>query len=725
MSDAAAGTGPAAGLVGRLGATLADRLAAERERLALWLPVAFGTGIGVYFALPREPAMWLGPAIAIAAGLLAALGRRSALAVIVGIAVAAMGLGLSVAQLRSRLVAAPMIEKRIGPADIEGRIAAVEVRPEGRRIMIDRLHIAGLAADRTPAQVRLVVRRAPEQHLVPGDLVSLRAVLLPPPAPAAPGAYDFQRDAWFARLGGVGFTAGEIQRRGRADPDDYGWTLRLNAARQTVVERTLAVIPGPAGPVAAALLTGEQGAIPPEAMAWMRDSGLAHLLSISGLHISLVAGIVFFAIRRGLALIPHVALRYPIKKWSAVAAFLAITFYMLFASPGVPTQRSWLMTSIVLFAILIDRTAISMRLIAWAAFAVLLLLPESLLGPSFQMSFAAVVALIAVWEAMRRQFTAWRVGAGLMRRAALELSAVCLTTIIAGFASAPYALYHFNRFTLYGLAANLLAVPLTSVWVMPWAVLAFLLFPFGLERLALVPLGWGCDLILVIGREVAGWNGAVALFPAMPVWGLAMTSLGGLWLCLWKTRWRVAGLPIVLLGLSSIALERSPDVLISGDAKLLAVRGADGLLEVSAQRASKLTRETWLRRAGQDQAEPWPSAGTSGDGALTCDPLGCIYRVRGQVVALVRDPAALAEDCLAASVVVATVPVRRACPSAQVVVDRFSVWRDGGHAIWLDPSGTRVESVRAARGERPWVPGLPSPRRAAEGPRPDEVRAGD
>lgn len=723
MSDAAAGRGSAAGLAARLGAALADRLAAERERLALWLPVAFATGIGVYFGLPREPAMWVGPAIALATGLLAALGRRSALAVIVGIALAAMGLGLSVAQFRARHVAAPMIEKRIGPADIEGRIAAVEVRPEGRRILIDRLRIAGLAADRTPAQVRLVVRRAPE-HLVPGDLVSLRAVLLPPPAPAAPGAYDFQRDAWFARLGGVGFTTGDIQRRGRADPDDYGWTLRLNAARQAVVERTLAVIPGAAGAVAAALLTGEQGAIPPEAMASMRDSGLAHLLSISGLHISLVAGIVFFAIRRGLALIPYVALRHPIKKWSAVAAFLAITFYMLFASPGVPTQRAWLMTSIVLFAILIDRTAISMRLIAWAAFAVLLVLPESMLGPSFQMSFAAVVALIAVWEAMRRRFTAWRVGAGLMRRATLELSAVCLTTLIAGFASAPYALYHFNRFTLYGLAANLLAVPLTSVWVMPWAVLAFLLFPFGLERLALVPLGWGCDLIVMIGREVAGWNGAVALFPAMPVWGLVVTSLGGLWLCLWQTRWRVAGLPIVLLGLSSIALERSPDILISGDAKLLAVRGSGGLLEVSAQRSSKLTRETWLRRAGQDQAEPWPSAGASADGALTCDPLGCIYRVSGQVVALVRDPAALAEDCLAATVVVAMVPVRRACPSAQVVVDRFSVWRDGGHAIWLDPSGVRVKSVREARGERPWVPGLPSPRRS-DGSRPEEFRSDD
>jgi competence protein ComEC len=711
VSDATLGTvsaGDRLPWMRRLTAALADKLGEERDRLALWLPVAFGAGIGLYFALPREPALWLGPVVAAAGVAVAAAGRRSAGPLLLGIAAVAIGLGVAAAQWRTWSVAAPVITSRTGAVDVAGRIVAVEVRPEGRRIILDRLRIAGLAPDRTPAQVRLVVRRPPD-GLLPGDLVHVRAVLLPPPAPAAPGAYDFQRDAWFARLGGVGFTAGAVERTSD-DADRSGWLLRLNAARQAVVERTLAVVPGAGGAIAAALLTGEQGAVPPDAMAAMRDSGLAHLLSISGLHISLVAGIVFFVVRRGLALIPYLALRYPIKKWSAVAAFGAITFYMLFASPGVPTQRSWLMTSIVLFAILIDRTAISMRLIAWAAFVVLALQPESMLGPSFQMSFAAVIALIAGWEAVRQRFTQWRSGAGFVRRAGLELAAVCLTTIIAGFASAPFALYHFNRFTAYGLAANLIAVPLTSLWVMPWAVLAFLLFPLGFETVALVPLGWGCDAILWVAREVAGWGGAVALFPAMPVWGVVTASLGGLWLCLWRTRWRLAGVPVAAVGLVSIALVHPPDVLISADAKLVAVRGADGLLQVSTERGSKLTRETWLRRSGQDQAVPWPSSGASADGRLTCDPWGCIYKAEDELVALVRSPEALAEDCRAVRVVVATVPVRAPCPSAQLVIDRFSLWRDGGHAIWLDHGAARAESVREARGERPWVPGRPPPR---------------
>jgi len=647
--------------------------------------------------------------VAAALGVAIAVGLRQHLVgTVVSVAFLVAAIGFTTVQWRAHAVSAPVIERRLGPVEIEARVVAIEMRVEGRRLLLDRLRIDGLEPARTPDHVRLTVRRATE-GLRAGERVALRGVLLPPPAPAAPGAYDFQRQAWFDRLGAVGFVVGEVRRL--PSDENASWLHRLNAARHALVERTLAILPGAAGAVAAALLTGEQGAIPPAALEAMRDSGLAHLLSISGLHIGLVAGIVFFAVRGGLALIPAVALRWPIKKWAAVVAFAAITFYMLFASPSVPTQRSWLMTSVVLFAILIDRTAITMRLVAWAAAVLLLLKPESLLSPSFQMSFAAVVALIAVWEASRDRFTLARGGAGVVRRAWLGLVAVSMTTLVAGFASAPYALYHFNRFAAFGVVSNLIAVPITGLWVMPWAVLAFPLYLLGLEEYALVPMGWGVDAILAIAHAVAGWGGAVALFPAMPTWGLAVLTIGGLWLCLWCTRWRLAGVPLILVGLLSIATQRVPDVLVSGDARLIAVRGSDGLLQLSTTRAARVSRETWLRRAGQEETVPWPSQGTSEDGRLTCDTAGCLYKARGQMVAIVRDPAALAEDCRIASVVVATIPIRRACPSAQVVIDRFTLWRQGGHAIWLEEGGrARVESVRQARGERPWVAPLPKAR---------------
>lgn len=301
----------------------------------------------------------------------------------------------------------------------------------------------------------------------------------------------------------------------------------------------------------------------------------------------------------------------------------------------------------------------------------------------------------------------------MLRRAWLGLLAVGLTTLVAGFASAPYALYHFNRFAAFGVVANLLAVPITSLWVMPWAILAFPLYLFGLESYALVPMGWGVEAILAVAKLVAGWGGSVALFPAMPAWGLATLTLGGLWLCLWRTRWRLAGVPLILLGLASIATQRTPDVLVSGDARLVAVRGADGLLQLSTTRAGRMTRETWLRRAGQDEALAWPTSGTSEDGRLSCDAAGCLYRAAGQIVAIVREPVALAEDCRVAGVVVSLIPVRRTCPSAQVLIDRFALWREGGHAIWLEADGrSRVETVRGMRGQRPWVAPVPEPRRA-------------
>ena len=675
--------------------------------------MGLGGGISTYFALPGEPPLWSGPALVVAALLLGILFRSSSLIRTLALSLGAIGVGFAITSWRTAIMEAPVLERRVGPVEIKGSVVAVEIRPDGRRITLENLAIARIAPERTPANIRLRMN-TPSARIVPGDRLLVRAIIQPPPPPAAPGAFDFQRQAWFDRLGAVGYAIGEVRQLDVSDnARAASWRLWLNAQRQAVVERVLAAVPGPAGAIIVALLTGEMGAISRDVMEAMRDSGLAHLLSISGLHISLVAGCIFMVVRQTLALIPRIALNYPIKKWAAVAAWLAITFYTLFTSPSVPTQRSWLMTSFVLGAILLDRTAISMRLVAWAALAVLIAFPEALLGPSLQMSFAAVLALIAAWEVARLPLARARAGTGLAGRLGLMLVGTGMTTLVAGFASAPYALYHFNRFALYGIIANLLAVPLTGIWVMPLAILAFLLMPFGLESLALVPMGWGTEAIIWIARAVAGLSGASTLLPAMPVWGLAAVTLGGLWLCLWRRPWRLAGVPFIVIGLASVALEPGPDILVSGDGRLFAVRGPDGMLQLSNVRLDRLTRETWLRRSGQELPIPWTSDPALLDAPTACDAQGCIYRAKGHVVALVNDVSALVDDCSVASVVIATVPVRQNCPSASVVIDRFALWRDGGHAIWLKANGrATIESVRGWRGERPWVPPPPGRRPA-------------
>ena len=268
----------------------------------------------------------------------------------------------------------------------------------------------------------------------------------------------------------------------------------------------------------------------------MRASGLAHLLAISGLHIGLVTGVLFFAIRGILAALEPIALRFAIKKWAALGALLGAFAYLLVTGATVPTQRAFLMAAMVLSAIMLDRTAISMRLVAWAALIVLLIAPESLLGASFQMSFAAVIALVAGYEAVRVPFGRWRAHGGWWRLPLIYLLGVGLTTIIAGSATTPFVIFHFNRFSAFGLAANLLAVPVTALWIMPWATVAYILMPLGLEGVALAPMGWGIEAVIAIAREVAGWPGSVTLVPAMPVSGIALVAAGGLWLCLWRRR---------------------------------------------------------------------------------------------------------------------------------------------------------------------------------------------
>lgn len=253
----------------------------------------------------------------------------------------------------------------------------------------------------------------------------------------------------------------------------------------------------------------------------------------------------------------------------------------------------------------------------------------------------------------------------------------------------------------------MIAVPVTALWVMPWAIVDYLLMPFGLETIALQPIGWGLEVVIWSAKTIVSWPGSVAILPAMPIWGVALVSLGLFWLCLWQRPWRWAGIAGIALGIASIAINRQPDVIVLGDGQLLAVRAADGRMLISPVRGNAFDVDTILKRAGQTERDPWPREGASEDGRLACDSLSCLYRANGQLVALVRDRGALDEDCRYATVVISAVPVRYACPSARMLIDRLDLWREGGHALWLDPNGVRVESVDEWRGVRPWAPAKP------------------
>ena len=387
-----------------------EAFSAERDRWILWLPVLVGAGIAVYFALDNEPAAWLGTvtlagcAAASAAALWWTPARHPMLPVAT-LFLLCVAAGFAVAQAQALMLATRSLSRPVGPAMLQARVTDIERFPDGQRLTLDQLAVAGLAAAETPERVRLRLRGS-QPAIRPGEEIRLRAMLMPPPPPAVPRGYDFQRQAYFDGFGAVGYSVGRANILSPATTQASGHEgigLSFARLRFIVGERVHAHLDGATGAVTTALLTGEQRAIPEVTMQAIRDSGLAHLLSISGLHIGLVAGMVFVVVRSGLALFPWITLRFPIKKWAAVASVLAAGAYNLLADAPVPSQRSFLMIAVVLLAVLVDRQGISMRLVAFAALVILLTQPEAMLGPSFQMSFAAVVALIATYEAIHER----------------------------------------------------------------------------------------------------------------------------------------------------------------------------------------------------------------------------------------------------------------------------------------------------------------------------------
>jgi len=688
---------------------LAATLEAERVRWPLWLPVALGLGIVAYFALPDEPPRWTGAAMVGVMVLLILVARQAAWISALLLALGAATVGFVAAQEHAYAVAAPVLADRLGPVEVSGQVVGVEARAGGgHRVTLSGTAIAGLPPNATPARVRVTATRG--EAPAPGSWVSVRAILSPPPHSAAPGAFQFPRRAWFEHLGGVGFSIGTWEDLSPAPPPTLIGLVGAAAqqARLAVAARFRDGLPGETGALAAALATGDRGGVPEPALEAFRASGLAHLLAISGLHMSMIAALLFVGGRSLLALSPTLAARWDLKKPCALLALAGTAVYLMLSGANVPAQRAFLMTALVLVAVLLNRTAISLRMVAWAAVAVLLMQPQALLGPSFQMSFAAVLALVATWEALAPRMAAWRgrdSGAvrWFWRMTLLYLGGVLVTSLVAGLATLPFAAFHFNRVAVYGLAANLLAVPLMGLWVMPWLLGALLLVPLGLEGLALTPLGWGLDGIAGVAGLVSGWPGANPLVPAVPVWGLAALAVGGVWLCLWRRSWRVLGVAGIVAGVASPWSQPLPDLVVNETAGLIAVRAADGGLLLSPGRADGFARELWSERWGGESPESWPDPGAaSADGALRCDSRGCILTRGGVVVALAWHRAALAEDCGRVDVVITPLPVTEPCVGPAQVLDRAALAAGGAHALWLTAGAIRVETVADHEGRRLW-----------------------
>ena len=688
------------------GAWARAQILAERSRWALWIPPGLGFGAGVYFMLGQEPPAYGGIIILTAALLLAWAGRRHSLVLLSGIILAVLASGFTAGQIRTALVGGPILLHHGKTVTVTGRVLVVESPESGVRVVLAQPVIDGLAPEETPRRVRITLadHDAPPW---PGTIVTLPATLGPPSAPAEPGAFDYRFDAFFKRIGGTGKAQGPATLAADQPPPGLwtGLAVRLESARRVIIAHVLQHLSGAPAGIAIALLTGKRSDIPEVVLDNIRTSGLAHILAIAGLHVGLVAGIIFFTARAVLAAIEPLALHYPIKKWAALAALLGAVAYMLMVGAVVSAERAALMTGIGLAAVMLDRVTLGMRTIAFAAAVLLLAEPESVFGASFQLSFGVVAGLIATYEVMQPRLAKWWRGDGVplgrIGRLAHHVGTMGLTSLVASLASAPYTLYHFQQVSTYGVIANAIAIPLMALWVMPCGLLTYAAIPLGLETWPLTAMGWGMQSIAATAGWVAGLPGAQFHMGAISPLGLFIITAGYLWLLIWQRPWRLAGLAAIALGFAVGLAAPQPDILIAEDGGLMAVRLNDGRLSLSSNTHSRFIAETWERRDDYPLADPWPPAGASADGSLSCDALACLYKRNGQTVSLLRKRDAAAEDCASAAMVISANPLH-GC-HGPVTIDRFDLWKHGAQAVFLSPTGIAVVGTRAEPLARPWT----------------------
>jgi len=630
------------------------------------------------------------------------------------VAATAVFAGFAAAVVRTARVEAPILA-RTTIASLAGFVESIDERVEGGRMVVRVHDLTGVDRAQRPAVVRVTLRDA--SGVTPGDFIVAKARLMPPPEAARPGGYDFARDAYYRGIGAVGSVLGKPEVAPAPVPRDWSlvWAAEVDRARNALTRRIAEAIGGQAGAVGAALVTGKRGLIDEDTNDILRAAGIYHIVSISGLHMVLAAGVFLFIARALLALSQHAALFWPVKKIAAVVAMAGATAYCVFSGADVATERSLIMILVMLGAILFDRTVLSMRNLAISALIVLAREPESLLGPSFQMSYGAVAALIMLAGIARRRARAdGRADEGFVARALIwlrkEALGVVLATFVASLATAPFAAYHFQTANPFGLLGNALTLPLISIVVMPAAVIGVLALPFGLDRPVWEIMGFAVDRVLKVSGWVADFDGSTLVVPAFGPGTLALfiAALIVATVLVSPLRWAA-----VMAGAAALALAGTPerqDVFVDRTVAGAVVRGREGRLVVVGKPSSFVV-EQWLKADGDGRAADDESVRTG----ARCDRLGCtVVTADGRVVAFVLDRAAFPEDCSRAAIVLSRLYAPATC-SAAVVIDRRVLDAHGAIAIGLANGAAAITTARRPREEKPWLKrGTAPPGGAAE-----------
>jgi competence protein ComEC len=693
----------------RIATWVFDQASVQSDRWRLWTPAAFGGGAAIYLALPREPVTlvaWLALALAFAIWLAVSRLNAGRWTVVLLTLAAFMLAGFAAGKLRTQSVRAPIAPAGGGMRTIEGFVVDVASPGQGGpRVVLAPIRIGGLAAADTPIRVRMTLRRD-DAIPAPGATIALRGMVNAPPPPASPGSYDFARDAFFDGVGGVGFalTPARVIESPPA-PWRLALEMKINALRWKLAERIVEEMGPKNGGLAAAMITGHEAFIPPEQVEDLRASGLAHIVSISGLHMAIVGGFAFGAVRLLIAAWPWMALRVSSKKVAAAFGLAAVSLYLVVSGAPSPAERAAITAGAAFFAILVDRRAISLHTLAVAALVILAFQPEAVTEPGFQMSFAATAALVALAEAWPRPpkeiNTPWPIR--IVQAVGVWAAASIGASFVAGLATGPFAMQHFNRVSTFGLVANLLTAPVTSFLMMPALAIGAVLAPLGLGGWPLSAAGLAIDTMNMIATWVAGLPGSQVIFASAPAWTLPAAFIGVLWLCLWKGPLRWLGLPMAL-AVWLCPRPPAPDIWIAADGSAAAIRRGDEAILLRPD-AKLFAAELWARRRGLTPVGDLAVR----DASFDCDRWSCAPRRNGDdpaVAAIFTRRASTIERkqalfCEWAEVVIVrgeTAP----CPRA-LTLTAAEFERGGSAELYRTPAGWKVVWAQDLRGQRPWT----------------------
>ena len=570
----------------------------DKQRRILWMPVLFGLGIGLYFLPKTEPDKWYSVAVVEALILLAFLFRHN-LKVLNFLGMSAIiVLGFVTIQIKSIWLNYPVEQTPSETFYFKGKIDAVDTNFQGRKRFTLK-DISDFDGKVYKGKYR-ITQRSKKYNADVGDCIELVGTISPLSKEVVVGGYQFDRKGYFEGLKGSGFAESRwFKIDCPIDNKVNAGKIYINKLRNKIVNRIKNILPSEEASIASAIIAGERGGIAKQQYEQYRNSGLAHFLSISGLHMSMLAGLMFFLVRFLMALAPQISSRIDSKKIAAIFAMILSLIYLFISGNAIPAQRAFIMTFVVLLGVLTDRRAISLQTISLAAFIVLLAAPEVLVSASFQMSFAAVLGLIAFYEKVSKTVQKFLKVDGLSkywRIVVLYVLGVVISDFIASIMTLPFAIYHFNMVAVYTTLGNFLAGPVIGLIIMPFVLLSMLFMPFGLDGVFLKITGFGIDLVNQITAYVASLPNAALKVPSMPHWGLVMIVLGGLWLMLWQAKWRNFGYIFILLGFLSICTAKVPDIIIASDTKAIAFKNDEGKLEMVSSRGGRFVKDIWKNK---------------------------------------------------------------------------------------------------------------------------------